>query len=92
MRQIVGTARNIFHAYDRGQLTPTIECILILGEPDYGLDASDKIVTERVTTSVRFFASAKGLRNLSRQLAEWADDAEAQAPQNQLRPDEIANT
>ena len=80
MKQIVLTSRNLSFIFDEKEdkLSPSIECIIVLGEPEYEMNfdgAQKKFNAE----TIRFVASPSSIREVSKQFMEWADDAEKQA-------------
>lgn len=78
MKEVYGTARNISFAADEdGKLTPTIETIIVVSEPQYGPNGNGEVEKFRVTDTLRFGTTPQGLRILAQQFTEWADEAEA---------------
>lgn len=77
MDAIAGMAMNIYLTEDKDcRLSATVECILLLLNTSYTMDANE-MQRRRQVKDVRFTADAKGLRELSKTFAEWATDAEA---------------
>ena len=79
MKQITLTARNLSIFWDEKQeaITPSVECIFVLSEPEYEMtfEGARKIFTAE---TVRFMASPFGLRDMAKSFMEWADEAETQ--------------
>ena len=76
MQELMGHSANVaLLETNKGRLTASIEVILLVSEPKYQTDLSG-FVKIRQITDVRFSASAKGLRNMAKELNELAEEAE----------------
>lgn len=87
MKELCQTARNMMFFVikeDAGgvveeRIVPGFEVILTVSEAIYREVAGGDIVRVRETETLRFHTSAAGLRSLSEQCREWADEAETVA-------------
>lgn len=86
MNELIGHSANVMMAETtKGKLIATVELVLLVSEPKYQSDPSGFVKTRSVT-DIRFSTGAKGLRELSRELAELANDAEALEDRASLKP------
>lgn len=86
MNELIGHSANVMLAETaKGKLLATVELVLLVSEPKYQSDPSGFVKTRSVT-DIRFATGAKGLRELSRELAELANDAEALEDRASLKP------
>ncbi len=81
MKQLMATARNLIDIHLPGVTVPMIECILVMTEPDFRVDAAGVLVRECVVQNMRFTATLEILRETADRFREWADEAEALAKQ-----------
>lgn len=77
MKEMEGTARNISLVATDDDLVTSIETIIVVSEPSYGLNDEGELEKFRTTDVLRFATSSKGLRLLAMQLNGWADEADA---------------
>lgn len=74
MRTVISTAMNPLACVgETGKLSPCLEVVLIYSEPDYTVDAGG-LVRKRRVSDFRFTVSPAELRQIAKQLAEYADD------------------
>ena len=66
MKTIIGTNSNFFIALDDDHKPiPSVEVVLILGEPQYRLDHDSKNISKvHATETVRFVTSLEGLEDM----------------------------
>lgn len=80
MQEVSATSGNLYlvpsEPPDRGEMRPMVEVILITSQPKYTMDDVGTLVRSRITETVRFHTSPRGLRELARQFAELADMAD----------------
>jgi hypothetical protein len=88
MNELIGHSANVMLAETtKGRLIATVELVLLVSEPKYQSDPSGFVKTRSIT-DIRFATGAKGLRELSREFAELANDAEELEERASLKPSE----
>jgi hypothetical protein len=79
MREYMGVAMNAsFVANDEDVVRGLAETILLYTEPTYTVDAGGAVVRRREVGSFRLMTDPKGLRDIAKRFAEWADEIEEQ--------------
>jgi hypothetical protein len=78
MKQITNVRSNFLNLFDHetNEQRPHAEVILIFTEPSYKAATDKEIQRSEHTTAVRFIANIPSLRQLSKDLAEMADELE----------------
>jgi len=76
MKELMGTARNIFAVIQDGKAIPTIEVIFMVVEPQFHIDAGGELIRSRVPETLRFTTTPAGLRKVMADFGELADEAE----------------
>lgn len=89
MKELLTVNSNFSASFTEGKkLLPQAEVILVLSEPIYAVDASGEIVRQRKNTHVRFAATPKALRKLSKELEHIANESESLMMGNPMKEKE----
>jgi hypothetical protein len=89
MKQITNVRSNFLNLIDHetNEQRPHAEVVLIFTEPSYKSTPDKEIQRSDHTSAVRFIANIEALRQLSKDLAEMADELEEiNAPQQKDEP------
>lgn len=86
MKELLGNAANynLFKQNNKGEYVAYTEVILLISEPDFGLSNTGDLVKTRNVDTVRFIASAAGLRALAKQFTDMADECEKPLTDDEL--------
>jgi len=73
MKEISGVALNRFLAEGKEGYLALGEIVIVVSEPKYEFDASGSMIKRRVVEEFRVSTSAKGMRDIAKDMLEWAD-------------------
>ena len=77
MKELIGTNCNIsLVVQEDGKLLPMVEAIMIVTEPQWGIDGGGELCRTRMPGTVRFSATPQALRALGKGCMKWADEAD----------------
>ena len=81
MQEALAVNANYFALFSEkdGRLLPQVECVLILSEPEYSMDAAGDLIRHRSTSQCRFSASPGMLRKMAESFNLMANEADALA-------------